>query len=201
MCVCVCVCVCVCYLVYVYGALSQDGANSGGQAQLHQALQMSLGIRLRLISRLFQGAAVDQSETPARAQTHTQTHTLTLMRLSEMKMSAALFTCPAEPAMQTGASQTEALVLRRCQRGFAKWQSDLLILSLPVQKLENEVFKLSCGKTQIFVHLRGRKAEKIVRCNSITPSDLDSDFLLYFRLFSSKSYQEQFEDSGNILVW
>lgn len=71
----------MCYLVYFPGALCQDGANSGGQAQLHQALQMSLRIRLHLVSRLFQGAAVYQSKTPAYTSTH----------LSAMKMSTALW--------------------------------------------------------------------------------------------------------------
>lgn len=68
------VCACVYYLVYFCGALCQDGANSRGQAQLHQALQMSLGICLHLVSRLFQGAAVYQSKTPAQA--HINQHTL-----------------------------------------------------------------------------------------------------------------------------
>lgn len=54
----------LCYLVYVCGALSEDGADSRGQAQLHQALQLCLGIRLHLISGLFQRAAVYQGETP-----------------------------------------------------------------------------------------------------------------------------------------
>lgn len=62
-------CVCVCYLVYFCGALCEDGADSGGQSQLHQALQLRLSIRLHLVPRLFQGAAVYQSKTPARAQT------------------------------------------------------------------------------------------------------------------------------------
>lgn len=66
--------VCLRYLVYFRGALRQDGANSGGQAQLHQALQLSLSIRLHLVSGLFQGAAVYQSKTPATAQTRTYAH-------------------------------------------------------------------------------------------------------------------------------
>lgn len=62
-----CVCVCEHHLVNLRGALSEHGADGGGEAQLHQALQVSLGVRLRLVSGLLQRAAVNQGETPAAA--------------------------------------------------------------------------------------------------------------------------------------
>lgn len=58
-------CVCVCYLVYFRRTLRQDGADSRRKAQLHQALQVSLGIRFHLVSCLLQRTAVYQGETPA----------------------------------------------------------------------------------------------------------------------------------------
>lgn len=60
-----CVRACKHHLVNLRGALSEHCADGGGEAQLHQALQVSLGVRLRLVSRLFQSAAVNQGETPA----------------------------------------------------------------------------------------------------------------------------------------
>lgn len=126
---CTCECVCACYLVYFCGALCQDGANSRGQAQLHQALQMSLGLRLHLVSRLFQGAAVYQGETPARAQTRAHAHTCQQWKCQQRCGEKGCIAWPVEPAMQTRAPQTErdTLILNRRQQVFPKWQFDLLI--------------------------------------------------------------------------
>lgn len=62
------------HLVYVGGALREDGADGGRQAQLHQTLQLSLRICLRLVSGLLQRAAVYQSETPAAPHTNAHAH-------------------------------------------------------------------------------------------------------------------------------
>lgn len=91
-----------CYLVYLCGALCEDGADGGGKAQLHQALQVSLGIRLHLVSGLLQRAAVYQGETPARAQRQVWG---TVVHLSATEMSTAL--PPKKKAMQAAALWTE----------------------------------------------------------------------------------------------
>lgn len=55
------------HLVNLRGALSEHSADGGGEAQLHQALQVSLGVCLCLVSGLFQSAAVNQGKTSAAA--------------------------------------------------------------------------------------------------------------------------------------
>lgn len=58
--------------------------------------------------------------------------------------------------MQTSASQTEGHALQHQLWSFTLW----LKLSLPVQELENEVFKLCRSETQVFFNLRGKKQQK-----------------------------------------
>lgn len=60
-----CVCARACYHVDVCGALREDGADGGGQAQFHQALQLRPSVRLRVVPRLLQSAAVYHSKAPA----------------------------------------------------------------------------------------------------------------------------------------
>lgn len=46
----------------VQGALCEDGAEGGRQAELYQTLQMSHFLRFRFLASLFQSAAVDQGK-------------------------------------------------------------------------------------------------------------------------------------------
>lgn len=52
------------YFKDVQRALCEDGAEGGGQAELHQTLQMSHLLSFRFLSSLFQSAAVNQRKTP-----------------------------------------------------------------------------------------------------------------------------------------
>lgn len=52
------------YFKDVQRALCEDGAEGGGQAELHQTLQMSHLLSFRFLSSLFQSATVNQRKAP-----------------------------------------------------------------------------------------------------------------------------------------
>lgn len=118
---------------------------------------MSLSIRLHLISCLFQGTAVYQSKAPAQRHTQIHKHTLKTLRSNENVNSAMEkkknWCISNRETHSHSDTDNKALLNDR-----------LVNVSLPVQELQNKVFKLSRSETQILFNLWGRKEEMTSIC-------------------------------------